>query len=195
MHDEHSDHKPVEQLVAGCIAGDRRCQHDFFRAYHDRIFGFACHFLGPGFDFDDVVQQVFIRLFKSLGSFKGTASLDTWVYRIASNVCTDQLRNKYRKRRLDIVVDSDEQACDAQIPEYDNPYGSMERKELAIRISRALALLSEEKRTVIVMHEMEHAPLEQIADVIRKPVGTVKSRLFHARKELQKHLSKYLDAL
>jgi len=56
-------------------------------------------------------------------------------------------------------------------------------------------MLSEEKRIVIVMYEMEHAPLEQIADVIRKPVGTVKSRLFHARKELQKHLSKYLDAL
>ena len=195
MHDEHINRKPLEHLVLGCIAGDRRCQHDFFRTYHDKVFGFICHFLGPGFDFDDVVQQVFIRLFKSLGSFQGSASLDTWVYRITSNVCTDQLRSKYRKRQLDIVVDSDEQACNTQIEEHDNPFGSVERKELAARINRALSMLSEEKRIVIVMYEMEHAPLEQIADVIRKPVGTVKSRLFHARKELQKHLSKYLDAL
>ncbi|MBD3317791.1 MAG: sigma-70 family RNA polymerase sigma factor, partial [Chitinivibrionales bacterium] len=96
---------PVDSLVSGCVAGDHRCQRELFKRYRRKVLSLVSRSLGPGFDIDDVLQQVFIRVFKSLGSFQELSSLDTWVYRITVKVCTDQLRRKYRKRRLDIVSD------------------------------------------------------------------------------------------
>lgn len=191
---DNTDDGSVDQLISGCIAGDRRCQRALFRQYRERVYNLVCRMLGPEFDADDVIQQVFIRLFKSLGGFQKLSSLDTWVYRIAAKVCTDQLRGKYRKRTLKIVPDS-QQAVDAEGDAKYDPYLSLEQKEQASHISDALRKIGDEKRTVIVLHDVEQKSLEQIAEVIQKPVGTVKSRLFHARKELQKLLGRYLSVI
>jgi RNA polymerase sigma-70 factor (ECF subfamily) len=183
----------ADELVAACVAGDRRSQRAFFNEYKRSVFNLCYRLLGPGFDLDDVVQQVFIKLYYSLKSFKGLSSIDTWIYRITSKVCTDQLRKKYRKRQLEIVDNSDEMAADGKSVRARDPYERIAQRELALTIYHALNKLSFEKRSVIVLYEMEKKSLEEIAAMIDAPVGTVKSRLFHARKELEKHLKKYVE--
>jgi RNA polymerase sigma-70 factor (ECF subfamily) len=184
---------PINKMVAGCVSGDRRSQKEFFHKHVRSVYSFCYRQLGPGFDTDEIVQQIFIKVFSSLKSFKGLSSIETWIYRISSKVCTDQLRSKYRKRKLDIISDSDTLASEGGPGGYQDPSERLENKELAKSIYLALSKLSEEKRVVIVLYEMEKKSLEEIAALIEAPIGTVKSRIFHARLELQKHLSRYLE--
>ncbi len=183
----------MEELVEGCISGDQRCQRLLFRQHRQSVYSLVYRILGPGFDVDDIIQQVFIKVFKSLPSFKGLSSLDTWIYRITSKVCTDQLRKKYRKRQLDIIDGSDEMIDYVAAPSKYNPDKNMEHQELSKQVFEALEKLSVEKKTVVVMFEMEQMSLEQIADILDLPVGTVKSRLFHARRDLERFLKRYLE--
>lgn len=181
-----------KQLISGCRAGDKQCQRMLFKKYRNRVFSIICHALSPYVDTDDIVQQVFIKIYRSLDNFKGLASLDTWIYRITLKVCIDQQRKKYRKRQLKIIYNPDilEIQQDVKKP---NPYIEHEQKELSDQILKGLDKLSPEKRVVVTMFEMEGFSLEDISTIIQKPIGTIKSRLFHGRKELAAFLRKYLD--
>ncbi len=186
------NHLDDDQLVSGCCAGDKRCQRMLFKKYRETVFFIISHSLGPKFDKDDVIQQIFIKIYKSLESFKGLSSLDTWVYRIASKVCIDQLRKKYRKRQLTIIQNPDF-IENKQDTSKNDPYKDRENKELSEQIYMGLNKLSVEKRMVVTMFEMEGFSLQDISIVLKKPIGTIKSRLFHGRKELAGHLRNYLD--
>ena len=182
----------MSDVLQQCLKENRKAQRQLFNFYKHKVHDLVFKSLGPRFDTDDVIQQVFIELFKSLSYFKGDASLDTWVYRICLKVCTTQLRKKYRKRQPQIIYDSPQ--TDAEIDTRDaGPCKEMEQKELAGAIYAALDRLDAEKRMTVVMYEMEGKSLEEIAQVAQVPVGTVKSRLFHGRKMLEKHLKWYLE--
>ena len=127
-----------------------------------------------------------------LPQFRGLSSIDTWVYRITSKICTDQLRKKYRKRKLAIIGSIDDEKAGLTGATDHTPHSGLENSELNEKIRAALDRLTMEKRLVVVMYEMEGKSLEEIAEITETPVGTVKSRLFHARKELEKILSKYI---
>lgn len=181
-----------EQLVSGCRAGDKQCQRMLFKKYRDTVYLIICNTLGPNFDKDDIIQQVFIKVFSSLKNFKGLSTLDTWIYRITTKVCIDQLRKKYRKRQLSIIRSSDFVENRYDISK-NTPYNESEQKELTEQIYNGLNKLSIEKRLVITMFEMEGFSLQDISKILKKPIGTIKSRLFHGRKELAGYLRKYLD--
>ena len=179
-------------VLQQCLKKDRKAQRRLFEFYKHKVHDLVFKSLGPRFDSDDVIQQVFIELFKSISYFKGDSSLDTWVYRICLKVCTTQLRKKYRKRQPNIVFDS--QRTDSEIDVTSGgPIVDMEQKELGRAIYDALDKLDVEKRMTVVMYEMEGKSLEEIARVAKIPVGTVKSRLFHGRKMLEKHLRRFLE--
>jgi|WetSurMetagenome_2_1015567.scaffolds.fasta_scaffold00173_5 RNA polymerase sigma-70 factor, ECF subfamily len=181
------------QVLQQCIKNDRRAQREIFNRYKLKVHDLVYKSLGTRFDTDDVIQQIFIELFRSLAHFKGDSSLDTWVYRIGCKVCTTQLRKKYRKRQPHIVFDS-EQAETAADAEVCFPTSEMERKELETAIGDALDKLDAEKRMTVVLYEMEGRSLEEIAAITGIPLGTVKSRLFHGRKTLEKILGRYLES-
>jgi RNA polymerase sigma-70 factor, ECF subfamily len=187
---------PMQQetslLLRQCLNNDRRAQRKLFHYYRHKVHDLVFKSLGPKFDVDDVIQQVFVELFKSLASFKGDSSLDTWVYRIGLKVCTTRLRKKYRKRQPNIVYDS-EQSDDQADVKRRNPHSDLEQKELERIVYQALDKLDPEKRMTVVMYEMEGWSLEEIAKTAHVPLGTVKSRLFHGRKMLEKILGHYLD--
>jgi RNA polymerase sigma-70 factor (ECF subfamily) len=187
------DYMHIDPIVSGCVAGDRRCQRMLFKNYRDRVQSLVVKSLGPDFDTDDVIQQVFIRVFDSLRSFEQRSSLDTWVYRITSKVCMDQLRRKYRKRQLPTVHITDALEGQIRSGRHLEPGGRLELKELNRTLYDGLQKLSPSKRMVLVLFEMEERSLDEIAGIIGKPVGTVKSRLFHARKEMETHLRRYLE--
>jgi RNA polymerase sigma factor (sigma-70 family) len=184
--------EPMRELLQQCLKENRRAQRQLFDFYKHKVHDLVFKSLGQKFDTDDVIQQVFIELFKSLSYFKGDSSLDTWVYRICLKVCTTQLRKKYRKRQPQIVYDSEQ--SDTEIDTKNTgPYMDLEQKELAGAIYDALDRLDAEKRMTVVMYEMEGKSLEEIAQIAHVPVGTVKSRLFHGRKILEKQLKRYLE--
>jgi RNA polymerase sigma-70 factor (ECF subfamily) len=184
--------EPMTGILQLCRKDDRKAQRQLFDFYKHKVHDLVFKSLGSRFDTDDVIQQVFIELFKSLSYFKGDSSLDTWVYRICLKVCTTQLRKKYRKRQPQIVYDSGR--ADTETDAKDNsPFEDMEQKELAGAIYDALDKLDAEKRLTVVMYEMEGKSLEEIAKIAGVPVGTVKSRLFHGRKILEKQLKRYLE--
>jgi len=182
---------PDTELIEKCVQGNRKAQHCLFDAYKEKVYGFVFKTLGTGFDTDDVVQQIFINVFKSLKVFKGNASLDTWVYRIGSKVCTDQLRKKYRKRQI-AVVGQEYSEYENSLPDNTTPLSRLENNELHEVLTEAMNLLSIEKRMVLVLYEMEDKNVEDIACIMNIPVGTVKSRLFHGRNDLKKHLKRYI---
>jgi RNA polymerase sigma-70 factor (ECF subfamily) len=183
--------EPDTNILQLCLKNDRRAQRELFNCYKTKVNSIVYKSLGPNFDADDVVQQVFIELFKSLAYFKGDSSLDTWVYRISFKVCTTQLRKKYRKRQPVVIYNSDQTDTMAD-SKMTNPQSTMEHKELTTAIYKALNKLDTEKRMTVVMYEMENRSLEEIAGIQNVPVGTVKSRLFHGRKMLEKNLKPYL---
>jgi RNA polymerase sigma-70 factor, ECF subfamily len=187
------DSNQISVLLQKCKENDRMAQHELFNAYKQKVYDLSYRSLGGNFDIDDVVQQIFIAIFRSLGQFKGISSFDTWVYRITVKICTTQLRKKYRKRQPQIFYDS----VIAENDRGDLSSGALssdalavlERKELTQSIYRAFNKLSPDKRMIVILYEMEGRTLEEIALILKKPLGTVKSRLFHGRKALKKHLS------
>ena len=181
-----------EELVAGCIAGERRYQRRLFKKYRSSVYSLIYNILGNDTHIDDILQQVFIKIFRSLKNFKGLSSLKTWIYRITTKVCIDQLRKKYRKRQLPIVSNTD--YIDGHLDAGgSDPLKEREQIELRKQIEKGLNRLSVDKRIVVTMFEMEGFSLQDISEVLNKPVGTVKSRLFHGRKELADHLRKYIE--
>jgi RNA polymerase sigma-70 factor (ECF subfamily) len=182
----------VSDIVRRCLENDRMAQRELFQLYKQKVFNLAFKSLGSRFDIDDVVQQVFIAVFGSLQSFKGESSLDTWVYRITVKTCTTQLRKKYRKRQVPIMFDPME--SEREDHSGPDPLASVENKELTQAIFNALDKLSIEKRMIVKMYEMDGQTLEEIAHILKKPIGTVKSRLFHGRKALEKYLRGYVKS-
>jgi RNA polymerase sigma-70 factor, ECF subfamily len=190
--DEGLMHQDMSLLLQQCLKNDRRAQRELFNTYKHKVHDLVYKSLGPRFDTDDVLQQVFIELFKSLAYFKGDSSLDTWVYRISAKVCTTQLRKKYRKRQPHVVYDSEQMEAEAD-RNAQGPSADIEQRELEATVYDALDKLDAEKRMTVVMYEMEGRTLEEIAVMSDIPLGTVKSRLFHGRKMLEKLLRRHLE--
>ena len=191
-HNNNDYQMDIDKVVSGCLRGDRQSQRALFKKYREKIYNIISHSLGPNFEKDDIFQEAFIKIFKSLKNFKGISSLDTWIYRITAKVCIDQLRKKYRKRKIETVNNSDsiDKLGDTT---GSNPDKDNEQKELMEQIYIGLNKLSIEKRLVITMFEMEGFSIKDISEILGKPIGTIKSRLFHGRKELAGYLHSYLD--
>ncbi len=181
-------------IVRECIDGSRAAQHELFEAYRDTVLGLVWRMLGPRdrHELDDAVQQVFIALFRSLAKFRYRSSLDTWVYRVGTKVCMTLLRKRYRKRTLDI--DRGASLDIEQLGGRDrSPQERLEQREWREALATALDRLDRDRRAVFVLAEMEGKELEEVARIVGRPVGTVKSRLFRARRDLARMLGRLLD--
>ena len=182
----------LDELVRQCLQGEPAAQRLLFNRYKRIFFNLAYKSLGPGFDIDEVVHEIFIQLFRGLPSFQSMSSFDTWAYRIGINVCVSRLRKKLKKRQL--ITVSDTTLTEGITPQSvkENPQTVLEQRELEGKIYEALDRLDDKKRLVLVLHDMEDKTLEEIAKILKKPVGTVKSRLFHGRNDMKKMLDKYM---
>lgn len=144
---------------------------------------------GTGLDVDDLTQEAFLKAYRNIDSFRGDSSLYTWVYRIARNVCLDAMRR--RKFRGQFIFDW------FKSPDADNdfpdPSGSdvAENHDTKYWIDKALSVLPEEFRSVLVFREIQDLSYEEISVIMEIPEGTVKSRLFKARKLMREQLERY----
>jgi RNA polymerase sigma-70 factor, ECF subfamily len=144
---------------------------------------------GTGLDVDDLTQEAFLKAYRNIDSFRGESSLYTWTYRIARNVCLDAMRR--RKFRGQFIFDWFKQPdSDYEFPD---PSGTdvAEDRNTRYWIDKALAKLPEDFRSVIVFREIQDLSYDEISQILDIPEGTVKSRLFKARKMMREQLELY----
>jgi RNA polymerase sigma-70 factor (ECF subfamily) len=189
---------PVDdrELVLAAQRGDRDAFKTLFERYHRRAYALAFGVVRNQDDALDVVQDAFIKAHKYLDKFEGSASFFTWLYRIVMNLAIDHLR-KHRKVK---PVELDEARLDPDSDEPllprilgGNPGQALVDKQIRARIDQALDELSENHRSVLVMRELEGLSYEDMAQAMSCSKGTIMSRLFHARRNMQKRLLDLLD--
>jgi len=160
--------------------------------YQARVFGYIRRMVPRREDAEDLAQEVFLRAFKSIHRFDGRASLATWFFKIANNLCIDRARHEKRKNEV-LFVESDEEALlEEIIDERWNPEARTVAEQMEKIIEMEIRKLSEKLRSVLLLHDIEGLSYAEIAQVLRIPVGTVKSRLFLAREHLQEAIKEYL---
>ena len=188
------------KLVAGAQRGDAQAFRELYDRYHRRAFAVALGVVKNKQDALDVVQDAFIKVHKHIANFQGTASFYTWLYRIVMNLSIDHVRRGKKGRILDyddkVGRDDENVAGDGAIlPTIldANPRKTVLRRELADAIQEALATLSEDHRAVILLREVEGLSYEEMARILDVPKGTIMSRLFHARRNMQQALGEYVQ--
>jgi RNA polymerase sigma-70 factor (ECF subfamily) len=169
-------------LIARSLGGEPEAFGELVLRYQDRLYNSLFRVLGSAEDARDAAQAAFVQAFVKLDTFRGSSAFYTWLYRIAFNQAMSHARRKRPTRSLDEDrTDRGREPVDGQPA----PGARLELNERATQVQRALAELSAEYRTVIVLREMDGCKYEEIAEILELPVGTVRSRLFRARLELR----------
>ena len=192
----HSD----TALIARCQKADIAAFNEIVSRYKGKIYNYLYRMTGSADDAEDLTQEVFVRMYTSIGSFRAEASLSTWLFRIAGNLCIDAFR-KNKKERGNLSLDAplagsdDEGGASRDVPDWSSePDALFGRKELGAHIEAALQKLPPKLRSAVILHDIEGLPYEEIAQTEHVPLGTVKSRIFNARVALRQHLRPYLEA-
>jgi len=189
---------PVDdrELVLAAQRGDRDAFKTLFERYHRRAYALAFGVLRNQDDALDVVQDAFIKAHKYLDKFEGNSSFYTWLYRIVMNLSIDHIRK--HRRAMPVELDEtriEDEADDALLPRIlgGNPARALVDKQIRARIDQALDELSDNHRSVLVMRELEGLSYEDMAQAMSCSKGTIMSRLFHARRNMQKRLLDLID--
>lgn len=190
-------------LVERCRDRDGAAFNEVVDRYKTKVYNYLFRMMGNAADAEDLTQEVFVRLYTSLDSFRSQASLSTWLFRIAGNLCIDHFRRAKKHRAVAFSLDEplerdNSEGGGGQTHEVADmtyePHRVAERAEATQQIQQALGQLPEKLRAVLILHDIEGMPYEEIAQVVDCPLGTVKSRLFNARLQLRQRLSGYLQS-
>ncbi len=180
------NHLDELKLIRDLKKGKAEAYEKLYAQHVNRIGRIAKSYLGVD-DVEDVVQEVFIRVYKNIKKFRGDSSLSTWIYRITVNVCKDMRAKKHRKKEIltSFGLEEDDEKSFLEPVEENKPSDELLKEISAEEIRRAIEALSQEDRLLITLREIEDMSYAEIAEVVEKPVGTVKSRLHYAREKLR----------
>lgn len=190
-----ADRPDDEDLVLKSQQGDANAFGELVERYHGKIYGLTYNMTSNREDAEDLTQEVFVKAFEALPRFKGNSSFYTWLYRIAVNKTINYRKKRNRKRSLSLDQFDQEIKLDDvyhDLVAKGSPLRNISLKELQEKLNAALQNLSEKHRTVLVMHDMQGIPHEEIAKVVKASVGTVRSRLFYARRQMQAELTEFM---
>lgn len=166
-------------LIERCLKGDRHSFRLLYHRHQSRVRQILYQ-LGDPTALDDLVQEVFLRAWKGLPKFLQSSQFSTWLYRIAWNVASDRRQTLAKERsRLQTIAQS-------IATQHDDP--DLMQLHYQDLVRKGLSCLSEEHRSILVLHDLEELPQKEVAEILEIPVGTVKSRLFHARSGMRKFL-------
>jgi RNA polymerase sigma-70 factor (ECF subfamily) len=201
------DNLPDEALVSATLSGDKGAYRVLVERYQERLLRVALDILKNSSDAEDVVQESFVKAFLSLEKFKGQSSFYTWLHRITFNMAVDLQRKNQRRGgqhfeyKEDFSVSSNMRGSDANengggndellAQNIEGPQEALLRRETGKKIDEVLSQLSDEHRAVITLREVDGLDYEEIAAALGVPRGTVMSRLFYARKALQRALREF----
>ena len=173
--------RTLDPVIARAQEGDETAFQELFLAHRETVARVVHRIMGPSADVEDVVQDVFIHVFRSIRSFRGDSKFSTWLYRLSANVTKMHLRKKSsRPRTVDVPV-PEQRSEDAPV---ETPDLALDRQRRIDALYRLIDRLSEKKRVVLVLHDLEGLTAAEISERVDAPVMTVRTRLFYARKEL-----------
>lgn len=174
------------ELIAEAAQGDMKAFESLIRRYEKRVYNTILRICGHPDDAFDLSQEVFLRVWRGLESFRGEAAFSTWLYRLCSNACMDFLRKRSRIKEEPLSVEL--KVSDGR---YD-PALSLEKKELMQSINTAMQKLSPDHRVILTLRELSGLSYAEIAAVLELDEGTVKSRIARARMRMREELDKKL---
>jgi len=183
------------ELVQRARRGDLPAYDDLVRRYQERIYATVYHMTANHEDANDLAQEAFIKAFQALKSFKGGSSFYTWVYRIAVNKTINFLKQRKHRAHLslnDLDFNAEHDPDLVALISEKTPRREVSLAELQEKLNTAMQKLSEPHRLVVTLHDVQGLSHEEIAKIMDCNIGTVRSRLFYARQQLQAYLSDYL---
>ena len=184
---------PDRELVVRCQRLEADAFNELVVRHQDRVYAAVVRFCGNAEDALDIVQRAFINAFRKIGDFKNDSAFSTWIYRIAFNPAISFRREN---RRPAVSIHSkDDEGLVAEPAEERPPGEAMESEETRAKVQRALELLAEEDRQIIILKDLQGHSYDEIAEILAIPKGTVRSRLHRARLDLKEKLKPILGTL
>ena len=186
--DADTNAQTEQELILLCQQGDRTCFRLLYQRYQQRVRSTLYQLCGKSL-LDDLVQEVFLRAWKGLPKLKTAKYFSTWLYRISWNVATDRRRKlaQGKDKTFNEYTDKDRLNYGKDLSNVQDTSDLMHLHYQDV-VQRGLNSLSFDHRSVLVLHDLEDLPQKQVAEILDIPVGTVKSRLFHARNSFKKIL-------
>jgi RNA polymerase sigma-70 factor, ECF subfamily len=180
-----------DSLIEQCLTGDQSAWETIVQQNWRKVFNVAYKFVGKHDEAEDLTQDIFLKIFRALGTFDRRANFQTWIISISRNLCIDHYRS-VRKERQTIAREVD--AGDLQPASSDRgPYQAAEHQDMRVLLKQALQTLPLTLRTAVVLRDLQELSYQEIADRLGLPEGTVKSRINRGRIELARQLRRLQD--
>ena len=182
------------ELIEKLIQGDEKAFKSFFDHYKKKVYNTAAGFLTNTEEAEDITQEVFIQVFRSIKDFKKNSQLSTWIYRITVTKCLDQLRKKKTKKRFAFITDifeKDDSDKKESFVNYEHPGIETEKKELSVILFKEIDKLPENQRIAFVLNKVEQLGYREISEIMDTSVPAVESLISRAKANLKKKLEKY----
>ena len=178
----------IDDLIQRCFDGDQQAWEAIVRQHWRRVFNVAYKFVGTHEESEDLTQEIFLKIFKSLGTFDRRANFQTWLISVSRNLCIDHYRSVRReKETVDRSVDARELAT---VSTTISPHAALERQDQVGLLKEALQGLSPSLRTAVLLRDIRELTYQEIATHLDLPEGTVKSRINRGRAELVRQLER-----
>jgi len=181
-----------QELILGLRNGDEAAFKYLVENYRDRVYNTALGIVQNAEDAEDVSQEVFIQVYKSIGHFKAESKLSTWLYKIATTRALDLLRSRKSKKRFGLLQrlfgEGNEHVF--EIPDFNHPGVALERKENAAKLFKAINQLPENQKIAFTLHKLEDLSYQEVSEVMQTSLPAVESLMHRAKLNLKKILEK-----
>lgn len=189
-------HAEEDALVTALIQGAEDAYEILIQRYQQPVYSLVCRLVNDASDAPDIVQEVFLKVFRNVGSFRGSSSLKTWIYRIAVNEAYNHRRWFCRHQRQEVALGEEERTqnyADGMTDPGRSPFELAADHETRALVEQALEKLNPKFRAAVVLRDIEDLNYEDIAAVLEVSLGTVKSRIMRGREALRKILEERLE--
>lgn len=178
--------QPIDEIIQRCLSGDQAAWESIVRQHWRKVFNIAYKFVGKHDEAEDLTQDVFLKIFKSLGTFDRRANFQTWLISVSRNLCIDHYRSVRKEREtINRDIDPGELSPAATTA---SPYAQIELRDRVVTLRQALDKLAPTLRTAVMMRDIQELSYQEIADRLSLPEGTVKSRINRGRTELARQI-------
>ncbi|MCC1484522.1 RNA polymerase sigma factor [Winogradskyella immobilis] len=178
-----------DQLIEAITNGDTKAYGQLVNRYKDLVYTLALRMLKHKEEAEEVAQDAFIKVYKSLNKFKGDSKFSTWIYKVTYNTCLDRIK-KNKKHLNDVAID---EYTEHKLETIDNALESMIKEEKSALIKRCIDKLPSESSYILTLYYFEELSLDEMSDIIGISANTIKVKLFRARKKLTVILEQYLQ--
>lgn len=182
----HAQPAAHDELIERCLEGDQQAWEAIVRQHWRKVFNVAYKFVGKHDEAEDLTQDIFLKIFRSLSTFDRRANFQTWLISVSRNLCIDHYRSVRKERE---TIDRDVDPGDLSPTSHEvSPYVALEQRDRVVLLREALETLPETLRTAVLLRDIQELSYQEIATKLRLPEGTVKSRINRGRTELARQI-------